>query len=299
MGVNGNTTMTALKRATELNDNRLSAHDFLGSTTSIPDFLIDKIGNRNDGYSTSLERVGSDELLFGETFTIEWDVQKADLFGNGTFEGGKDWVSAIARKAITLESKSNCEVVDWVSSTDLSASSHITVRTRLEVTGFNSLFIDFSLSDGMNTDAKNYNNILTFSTSNVRGSDEFIMGANYDARTFNPNGDDKWEIEMAVELYNPEDHHIYWTWEQTEVQDPDNSDFGEFDEDDKPGNIVETDQGENVVWTYTTLAGGQSAGSTVDIFVEWFDSLGGTELDSETFSVVLGEEGYDEASDDT
>lgn len=184
MGTGGDITMTNLKGATGIADDRLSAHhpNGAGNETAMGDFLINDIG-RDDGSGTRVTdlRAGNDNNPLTNT---PGTVQLCDFFYvliEHLSEKYWDQQIGLRQSALELVSTSNITQRSRVvldNTTDQNTAGVIGVR--FEVTGTGTGFADFRLRDGMNTDANNYDTALTWDSSNdpnasIRGASDIVV----------------------------------------------------------------------------------------------------------------------------
>jgi len=185
MGINGEITMTNLKSATGIADDRLSAHhpNGAGNTTGMGDFLVVSLGrsktnssrlliphkvNGSTAFSGSYGSTDPTTAFFsfsGTTFTPgdTITIQIAVPFCGDFFR------EQIASRSANLTFTDNAGTAK-VKSADYSASRNGTrlIDITLEVTNFGTeIRVQWVFDDGMNTDAENYNQALFFRTRDL------------------------------------------------------------------------------------------------------------------------------------
>jgi len=184
MGANGEITMTNLKSATGIADDRLSAHhpNGAGNTTGMGNFLVSgvqrsfsnssrlllphKVKGSTSGFSgsydttdpaTALYSFDSTTLAPPDTFTIQIAIPFA----------GEHFAQQIASRSQNLSFSDNDNVVS-VKSIDLNPGRGDFIDYTLEMTGYGlSMELAWTFADGMNTDAVNYNSTLFFRTQDI------------------------------------------------------------------------------------------------------------------------------------
>lgn len=201
-GVN---TITALKGATGIADNRLSAHhpNGPGVRTAVSDFWVSDIG-RDDGAGplvTSLH-AGADgspltndpgELQLGEHFYVLIEHLSADY-----------WAEQIGLNTSALQLLTTSDVT--AESRTLLSSSVIGIR--MEITGTGTGIATFELADGMNTDAHNYGATLTWDSSadpgaSIRSADDIVV-ENVSVTSYTSGGTITKSIDVS--WWDPNDH---------------------------------------------------------------------------------------------
>jgi len=278
MGVNGDVTMTNLKAATGIADDRLSAHhpDGAGTETKLGDFLIADIGYLGgDSDFTTLEATNAgtynppdpDHSIPGSQIPVIVDVYPDPV-------GGGLWPEAIGTVALSLP---------VTSATDLALASRNVVGARtddpirmeivFDVTGLNSVAATLKLQDGLNTDITRYDTALDYSSNDVVDSTDIPLI--YTAGYQTVSGDDLsgYTIEVTWTPYDPDDtlggagHGYYeWSFRPQEVGGASGSTTDQFDQ-------------------FTTNL---NSGTTKDFQLTLYDQQGGTQLDQITFSIEVG-----------
>jgi hypothetical protein len=210
MGKDGNTTISALKGATQINSNSLSDHNPTSdSVTRLSEFLIDKIGRRvnspeytqeittdingdpygKNGFDTrisipdsastingSLDSNGNwvsdtdQNIQIGEKFVIRVDTSIQD-----TDQFGNYWAEAIGKIGSSLTVTGGNLSTTGVRTIGTDGDGYVYVEVEVEVVESDSASLNIQLQDGLNTDCLHYGDPSTQS-----GVSQFA-----DALTFN------------------------------------------------------------------------------------------------------------------
>jgi len=279
MGVNGDITMTNLKAATGIADDRLSAHhpSGAGNETAMGDFLITDIGYLGgDGDTTTLEATNSgaynppdsDHSIPGSQIPVIVDVYPDPVAGTCL------WPESIGTVASSLPVTSSTRMsLSARNVTGARSDNPVRMEIVFDVTGLDSCDCTLKLQDGLNTDIANYDTALDYSTSDVVAASDVPLI--YDAGYLTAFGDDSsgYTIEVNWTPYDPEDtlleqgHGYYeWAFRPQEIGGASGSTTDQFTQFD------------------TNL----NSGTTKDFQLTLYDQQGGTQYEQITFSVTVG-----------
>lgn len=215
MGTNGTVTVSNLKAATGIADDRISAHhpNGAGNTTAMGDFLIDAIGrydSSNGVFVTDLNRVGSGVLAQGtqnDTFEVDIDYQ----FPAGA--SGVHWREQIGFRKVTGTSASGGLSTIGSDFNELSRSAVSggssqpgnTVRVKCEVAGFSNIVFNAELKGGLNNDATNHATLLIYDASNDPNTTVWDDSARiYRIEGNESSGGDS--LSLTFSLYDPDNN---------------------------------------------------------------------------------------------
>lgn len=213
MGTNGTVTVSNLKAATAIADDRISAHhpNGAGNTTSLGDFLIDAIGRWDSGngvFVTDLKRVGSGVLAQGtqnnDVFEVDIDYQ----FPAGA--PGDHWREQIGLRKVTGVGASGGLSTIGSDFNELNRSAAAggntqpgnTVRVKCEVTAFSNVVFNAELKGGLNDDATNHGTLLIYDASNDPDTDVWDDSA----RIYRIEGSENSvgdQLDLLFYLYDP------------------------------------------------------------------------------------------------
>lgn len=197
MGTSGDVTMTNLKSATGIADDRLSAHhpNGAGNATAMSDFFVPGLGVYKDSDGDSAQEfvaswkevnvpVGGgfcDALLCnGDTFIIGIEIHDAPAPGgypddDGSHDEptdlGEHVIDAVmlGGSAWTINTQ-NCTVLSTTVQTD-GQGTPVQVNYELEVTGYDFVDVDGRWEDGgYNKDMVHYDQTISYTTSDVESS---------------------------------------------------------------------------------------------------------------------------------
>lgn len=281
MGTGGTITMSNLKGATGIADDRLSAHhpDGSGNPTRMGDFLITDIGDLadrdSDADKTTLVAANSgtwkpgdaDHSIPADQIKVIVEVAKENGISP---KGGSFWPESIGTQNASLEaaSLSNLSVADRLLNNTRS-DDPLQMYIVCDVTGLDNASIDLYLRDGLNTDATNYNTKLAFSTSDVLSSTK--VPAYHTASYDSDNGlTDVTTVSWVP--YDPEDTLLengdgYTEWELS------------------PGKV--TGDSGNTTDTFADVdTSDYSCDVTETMQLTLYDQQGGTQHDQITFDLV-------------
>jgi len=282
MGTGGDITMTNLKSATGIVDDRLSAHhpNGTGNQTPFGDFLIDEIGNATQG--TTLNRDGghtlhppdSDNGVSGEILNVILEVFTTPEGTNDNF-----WPVQIAPQGLVVDqaTSSNLSLIEFTI-IDATTNAQITMHARFRHTSTGSVDAVLRMEDGLNTDIPNYNVQLSTGTitNAVTSSD---VPALLDS-SFNEVSSST--IDFTIQAYDPEstisgDTYIEWVLAN--------------DSNTSPG--FEGDQGSvSTATTPVTVTANHSfsSGTAVDLIMDLYESSSkNTKYDSATLDFLIGD----------
>lgn len=224
MGANGTVTMTELKTATGIADDRLSAHNpgGTGNPTKMSDFLIDAIGNRQENlgpadYQRSIPVVGAPGPMFpgvaNDVQSFRVQVSQANIANPGTQggNGGQYFFDAIMKDRLSMDSGSfqGWDVIKNDPSTDDFLNFEITAKA----TDTNGIVGDITFDSSLNSDATNADGIgVNFSYTNVEdqpGMARFTWSGGDGSATatyYDPDGNasiDYFEFQMSSSITSP------------------------------------------------------------------------------------------------
>jgi len=270
MGVDGDVTITNLKSATGIADDRLSAHhpNGTGNQTALGDFLIDQIGRRDtvNGYQTDLERIGVGPLEQGDVFEVRVDVERAAGAGVG---GGQHFVEQVLKGGNNFSFDDGNDGVQFNSIREISGtpSAYDSVAIEYKVTGFSSVSVRTKLTGSLNNDATNHNTTLEYLSANDSNTTVRDASPAMDCLTWNTGFGTTNEIRLAVDLYDPKDQitdYINWDLEAENApplknENVDGQDIAEF------------------VWNH-----GGTLGNSLTVRVDLRNGQGGTIIQSES-----------------
>jgi len=232
MAEDGNNTKTALKEATGINDNRISAHapGGLGSEINTIEFLIDGVGVVQDDNSIDpglrfIEHKSkkdlTDEWEYGERVELGWECR--DITGTTHKNRGRTFIKSflIDGQAITLTLNDFLLVDEYEAAQSDGLANVRDYRIVLEIDGYDSVLaaIRYDSDGGYNNDSTNHD-------SNIQGRHEFF----YDnVRSSTPEIDDvthtqlsctdaDYEVEYDVrQIWDPENQvgtpEYHWTFD--------------------------------------------------------------------------------------
>lgn len=206
-------TMTALKGATGIADDRLSAHhpNGAGNETAFSDFFVFDIG-RDDGggaFVTDL-RAGADnnpltntpgEVQLGDFFFVLVEHLSNPFWDTQIGLNGSSLV-VVTTSNVSVESRS---ILDGTSDGDTGG----VIGVRCEVTGTGTGYLKLKLQDGYNTDANNYNTSLVWDSSvdpNASIRDASDIGVDNVIVNSSGGGTGTIQKDITVNFWDPNDH---------------------------------------------------------------------------------------------
>lgn len=208
MGKAGDITLSNLKSATGIADDRLSAHNPSGpgNTTSLGDFLIDNIGrfdSSNLVWVTDLERVnpGSPKILAkGISGHDQFEVEIQFSFA----ADGLLWAPAIGRDGnnLTATGSDFIELSRTVTSNS-ATNTRGALKVTCEVDAFNSIFFQATLSGALNNDATNHNTSLIYDSTNDSQTEVLSDSPRVTEITLTQFDSVNDEIDLLVDVYDP------------------------------------------------------------------------------------------------
>jgi hypothetical protein len=246
----GSFTITNLKSATGISDNRLSAHsrDGAGSNVSFGEFIIGALGrfNASDVWVKDLERVGSGQLSFGDTFQVIVEVgDENELEGAAHAEALDQILDRSANWTDDTNVTNGCSIDSFEA--DLT-NDRILVNCTVGAND-GSLDVGVSFDDGMhNTNVTHLGETLTFATSNVEETTPRISEV---ALTITDNSDafgSSYDVEATPTLYDPASElsgSPYYCYYNETSQ-------GTICDTDHPGSALEEEAGPST-YTYTNI----------------------------------------------
>jgi hypothetical protein len=348
MGVSGSVSISSLKTATGIVSNDLFDHaPGTPNKVKMSDFFTTAIGRDIDGdYDNNTVTDGSGNVPAwdtnlsvpnGNTVTgvSAFGTRDGSLNSSGTFKistgdnlgpgqqfwvrvnfGGKDFAfQQIIPGSLTVTSTTNCDVKDRQQGNAPNGNS--VVDFKLEVTGYDTLAIDFEYNDGgYNSDAINYNTTLGFFTDDVKTPTPYLqrvdltwaseqINSQYVACDGSTSLDqlaataDGYGVKVDVTISDPTNQNAeYWLWiyfDDSGKWPPDNSDHngvgdgGVGDPVEGKGACANTRTGAIIennnynMYVYITL---DQSGSNVfaDDFITFTPSKGNEGSTSKTFS---------------
>lgn len=207
MGKNGNNTITALKDATGIADNRLSAHapGGVGSEVSMVEFLIGGVGiirddNTIDPGLRFIEHKGgkslTDEWEYGERVELAWECR--EILGTTHKSKGRAFIEAflIDGEAVSLTLNDWFLVNQYEAANSQGLSNVRDWRLVLEIDGFDSVLaaIRYDGDGGYNNDATNHD-------TNIQGRHEFFYN---DVRSSVPEIENVYHNQLSCDNANYE-----------------------------------------------------------------------------------------------
>jgi len=231
MAENGDVSISTLKEATGINDNRLSAHNPEGAETKFEDFFVDAVGDVQDDNSVELgiafvEHLGgkdlTDQWQKGEEVILRWECKGVE--GTNHDDRGAFFIRQCCfgqqSFTLTLNDFGLLDERDKPSADGLATVREY--RMKLEITGYDSVLaaIRFDADNGFNGDATGHD-------SNVSsGRHEFFYN---DVRSSKPEIEDvdhqqlscdnaEYEVKYDVRyLWDPEDkvgtEELFWEFD--------------------------------------------------------------------------------------
>jgi len=279
MGINGDTTISALQDATGILSSSLpdfapSSHD-PANGVYVSDFLINQIGRRDtvNGYQTDLDKVTNEDLQKGDTFEVFLSVEKPNLSSN--VNAAQFWVEQILDGGNNFVDDGSSNVAFQGYTVDTDATGYQTLKLAFEVTGLSSVQVRRKLTGTLNNDAANHGATLVYNSLNdsdtdVRGTQPAIDRLEWDSG--GNTGSD--EMRFDAYLYDPADKindFIEWDVAVTGVDKSENVDHSSLEK------IA------SFYWQYPS----GSEGNPENITVRLRDGSGGTieQEDTVTFTV--------------
>jgi hypothetical protein len=176
MGTNGTNTITALKAATGIADDRLSAHhpNGTGNPTAIGDFLVDAVGRYSSGtlqFETDLERVFSTPSILAQgTNNEDFEVQVDFAYPTGTPTGDL-WRNQIGIGGSNLVTRGSDFIEQGRVSGSLPDAGRDSIRIQCKLNATGSVRVEVELTGSLNNDATNHNTTLIYDSTNDGGTE--------------------------------------------------------------------------------------------------------------------------------
>ena len=202
----GTFTISNLKGATGINDNRLSAHNRngAGSTTRFSSFIIGALGTFDSEatpqWQATMIRDGSGTLNNGDTFDCLIEVG-----GTSGLEGAADAnaldqiVANISNWSVDTNVQNGCS---FDSLTYDAANAR--VKATFTVTGYDSLDAAIVFDDGMHnggaSGVENFGTALVFATDDVQSGTPRIQSVQADVVD---QGAPNWDVTLTPSIYDP------------------------------------------------------------------------------------------------
>lgn len=269
MGTNGVNTITALKDATGIADNRLSAHapTGAGARTGFRDFHILKIGGLADGDERDPAGNFTTDLRLGNSTSVSTDsyVKKGDFLAvqfsakKPSGEDGRYWGESVAVQAgivqdLTTHLSLDSRFVNY------EASELVEIYYKYEVTGFDYVDLELRHVEDVNEDATNHDTTLRFDSRN-RALNVWSDAPRIEAATVSDRCNDSLDSEVDLSIYDPTDQEgNYYEYKV------------------KPGQR----DGDTGSSTSTNFSYTSPCETTYDILLQWYDGSGGTLVDEIT-----------------
>jgi hypothetical protein len=191
-------TVTNLKAATGIADDRLSAHNpnGTGNLTAISDFLIDAVGiydSPNATWNATLDTDETGDYEDGDSFTVKFQVSRKN--GRSEF-----WLEQVfdSNNLVFLEN------LDYNGATTITTNTdRYTYELDFTITGTGVVTVHVNIDESLNSSATNYNTDLTYTSNNdsdvtIRDNTPKMDRLDY-ARTASG------ETRFDVYLYDPDD----------------------------------------------------------------------------------------------
>jgi hypothetical protein len=197
-------TVTNLKAATGVADDRLSAHNpnGAGNLTAMSDFLIDAVGiwdSANAVWDATLATDESGDYEDGDNFTVKFQVSRKDVPNVGT-KGSEFWLQQVfdSGNLVFLENLNYNNATTINTTTD-----RYTYELDFTINGAGVVTVHVKIDEALNASATNHNTDLTYTSSNdsdvtVRDNTPKMDRLDY---TKTASG----ETRFDVYLYDPDD----------------------------------------------------------------------------------------------
>lgn len=176
MGINGDVTMTALKAATGIADDRLSAHhpNGAGNTVAMGDFLVGAVGRYSSGtlqFETDLERVFSTPSILAQgTNNENFEVQVDFAYPSGTATGDF-WREQVGISGSNLVTRGSDFIEQGRVTGSLPNSGRDSIRIQCKLDATGSVRVEVELTGNLNNDATNHGVILAYDSTNDGGTE--------------------------------------------------------------------------------------------------------------------------------
>jgi hypothetical protein len=197
-------TVTNLKAATGVADDRLSAHNpnGAGNLTAMSDFLIDAVGiwdSANAVWDATLATDESGDYEDGDNFTVKFQVSRKDVPNVGT-KGSEFWLQQVfdSGNLVFLENLNYNNATTINTTTD-----RYTYELDFTINGAGVVTVHVKIDEALNASATNHNTDLTYTSRNdsdvtVRDNTPKMDRLDY---TKTASG----ETRFDVYLYDPDD----------------------------------------------------------------------------------------------
>ena len=278
----GNVTMTNLKAATGINDDRLSAHapSGPGVQAKFGDFLVEALGTFSGApeltYEAYITRPNSTQLYLekGDTFEILLQVGKLRYRNSAHSE---HWFEQVFKERNDYDLDNPNAALQGITLAN-EEPSRFDIHLTYKVQSFGSVYVTVRQTGKLNARATNHDTVLEYDSTN---------DPNTEVRTASPAMD---KVDIAgdpandqqlftVELYDPNDQineHVQFNVKST-----------------APPNAMDDADGEqNASYLHSYQSGRE--GSTEDIVIKLYDGApgsGGTLVQSETVGFQYGSDG--------